>query len=322
MNEKSSSGRPRRGSLDASEQSSARPLKSGAGKASDKRWHRQKPGGHDSAGRQGRPGRQSRLGNAGRKGRNTSGFAPGETEQHIFGLHAAEFALRNKRRKILEILATENAERKLADVITPLDVPVTRVTPRELDKKVGSDTVHQGIVVQVAPLATFDLADLTELGVVSRQPVVILDQVTDPHNVGAVLRSCAVFGASGLVMTQRHSPPLGGSLAKAASGALDLMPVCLVQNLAAAIGELKGQKFTVIGLDGTGDHRLLEEGLRDVADQPVAIALGAEGKGLRELTRQSCDELCRIGGDGAIASLNVSNAAAVALHLAAMLRRG
>lgn len=248
-----------------------------------------------------------------------------EADHILYGLHAVEFALLNPKRTISMIWATENAERKLASAISSRNLSVTRITPRDLDKKLGSDTVHQGIALEVSQLAPATLEDVAEKAFATGHPIVLLDQVTDPHNVGAVLRSGAVFGAAGLIMTQRHSPPLGGTLAKAASGALDLLPVCLVQNLAAAISELKRQAFPIIGLDGTAEHRLLEDGLtgqRDLnRDQPVVLALGAEGKGLRERTRDLCDELCRIGGDGPIASLNVSNAAAIALHLAAMRRR-
>jgi 23S rRNA (guanosine2251-2'-O)-methyltransferase len=243
-------------------------------------------------------------------------------DNYIYGLHAAEFALKNEARRIEAIWATENAERKLSAAIDARKLSVERVSPRDLDKRVGPDAVHQGVVLHVSPLNLAELDDIAEKACASGLPIILLDQVTDPHNVGAVLRSGAVFGAAGLIMTQRHSPPLGGSLAKAASGALDLMPICLVQNLSKAITELKRQSFPVIGLDGTGENRLLEDGLADHSGRPVVVALGAEGKGLRELTRQSCDELCRIGGDGPIASLNVSNAAAVALHLAAMGRRG
>lgn len=242
-------------------------------------------------------------------------------DPYIYGLHAAEFALRHEKREVTAIWATENAEHKLSDAIGLRNLSVLRVSPRDLDRRVGADTVHQGIVLQVEPLATCDLDDIAELAVASRHPIVLLDQVTDPHNVGAILRSGAVFGAAGVVMTQRHSPPLGGTLAKTASGALDLMPICLVQNLAKAIDALQRQAFSVIGLDGTGEHRLLENGLSDRSGQSIVLALGAEGRGLRALTRESCDEICRIGGDGQIASLNVSNAAAIALHLAAMERR-
>jgi 23S rRNA (guanosine2251-2'-O)-methyltransferase len=256
-----------------------------------------------------------------RRPQGAPGASANSVDNYIYGLHAAEFALKNEARRIEAIWATENAERKLTEVIGARNISVERVSPRDLDKRVGPDAVHQGIVLHVSPLDVATLDDITEKAYSSGLPIILLDQVTDPHNVGAVLRSGAVFGAAGLIMTQRHSPPLGGVLAKAASGALELMPVCLVQNLAKAIAEMKRQSFPVIGLDGTEDHRLLEDGLADLGGKPAVLALGAEGKGLRELTRESCDELCRIGGDGPIASLNVSNAAAIALHLGAMGRR-
>ena len=257
--------------------------------------------------------RRDKAGPAGRRQQTT--------DQYIYGLHAVEFALKHPARGIQAIWATENAERKLIEAIAVRPISVSRATPRDLDRLVGVDAVHQGIVVEVAPLPTVELTDIAETAIETDRPIILLDQVTDPHNAGAVLRSGAVFGAAGVIMTQRHSPALGGALAKAASGALDLMPICLVQNLAKTVTELKQQSFTVIGLDAGSDNRLLEDGLAERHGKPLVLALGAEGKGLRELTRQSCNELCRIGGDGPIASLNVSNAAAIALHLAAMQRR-
>jgi len=153
----------------------------------------------------------------------------------IFGLHAAAFALDNPNRRIKAIHVTENAERRLGDAVDRHRQLVVRASPRELDRRLGPDTVHQGVVLDVEPLEPESLASLTASAREKATPIIILDQVTDPHNVGAVLRSAAVFGAAGIVMTHRHSPPLGGALAKAASGALELTPVCLVRNLADAI---------------------------------------------------------------------------------------
>lgn len=232
----------------------------------------------------------------------------------LYGVHAVEAALRNADRPVLRLAMTENAERRLADAIAARHVTPERVSPRDLDRLLGADTVHQGILLETEPLPEpdiFELAARSEAG-----PIVVLDQVTDPHNVGAILRSAAVFGASGVVMTRRHSPPLDGTLAKSASGALELVPVALVQNLSRSIAELKEHGCTILGLDGEAEHTIEEETFSD----RVALVLGAEGKGLRELTRQSCDKLVRITTSGPIGSLNVSNAAAISLHFAAWKR--
>ena len=234
----------------------------------------------------------------------------------IFGVHAVEAALSNPRRAITKVYLTENAERRLQSVLSARRLAHERVLPRELDRKLGPDTVHQGAMLEAEPLPEPTLEDLAAVG--SGRPIVVLDKDTDPHNVGAILRSAAVFGAAGLVMTRRHSPPLGGALAKAASGALEHVPVALVQNLARALSELKDLDVILVGLDGSASDPL------ETLAWPVqtALVLGAEGKGLRELTRASCDRLCRIATDGPLGSLNVSNAAAVALHLAATRRLG
>ena len=233
----------------------------------------------------------------------------------LYGIHAVEAALRNDARKVLRLLMTENAENRLAEAVSARQTAPERVSPRELDRLLGEDTVHQGVLLETEPLDEPDIATLAERA--ETGPLVILDQVTDPHNVGAILRSAAVFGAAGLVMTRRHSPPLDGALAKSASGALELVPVALVPNLARAIAELKEHYCTTLGLDGDAD-KLIE-------DEPftgrVALILGAEGKGLRELSRNSCDRLVRIATCGPIGSLNVSNAAAISLHHAAWKRR-
>lgn len=234
----------------------------------------------------------------------------------LFGVHAVQAALTNPAREILSISLTENAELRLEEALATRRLPVTRVSPRDLDKLLGADTVHQGMMIEVAPLPEPSLDDLAEAAAAGN-PIVVLDQVTDPHNAGAVLRSAAVFGASGLIMTRRHSPPLNGTLAKSASGALELVPIHLAQNLARTLEDLKSRGVTLLGLDGTAEHAIEDETFAG----PCALVLGAEGKGLRQLTCELCHRLVRISARGPLASLNVSNAAAVALHLAAMKRR-
>jgi 23S rRNA (guanosine2251-2'-O)-methyltransferase len=240
----------------------------------------------------------------------------GEGPLRLFGVHAVEAALANPARAILRLMATENGEHRLQEAIAKRGAAVESASPRDLDNILGPDTVHQGVMLETEPLPEPTVEDLAERAVAGG-PLVILDHVTDPHNVGAVLRSCAVFGASGLVMTRRHSPPMNGVLAKSASGALELVPVALVQNLARTMAELEAQGIRLVGLDGEAEARLEDESFAG----PCAIVLGAEGRGLRDLTRETCDRLVRITTEGPIASLNVSNAAAVALHMAVM-RRG
>ena len=242
----------------------------------------------------------------------------------IFGIHAVEAALANPARVIRRALMTENAENRLQPHIVRLGLAVERASPQDLDRLLGADTVHQGALLECEPLPEPDLADLV-LGAegdaaahLGPALLLVLDQVTDPHNVGAVLRSAAVFGASGVVMTRRNSPPLSGALAKAASGALELVRVARIPNLSQGLAVLEEMGVQRIGLDGAATLDL--EDAPGLAG-PVALVLGAEGRGLRELTRTTCDVLCRIGTPGPLASLNVSNAAAVGLHIAARARR-
>ncbi len=236
----------------------------------------------------------------------------------LYGLHAVEAALNNEARSINKLMMTENAENKLADLVAKRGVPPQRVTPRDLDRLLGPDTVHQGVMLETVPLEEPELIDLAEIAAGGGGPVILLDQVTDPHNVGAVLRSAAVFGAAGVVMTRRNSPPLNGTLAKSASGALELVPVVLAQNLSGALNDLRDAGFTILALDGEADTLLEDEPLTGA----IALVFGAEGKGLRQLTRTTSDRLVKIATGGSLNSLNVSNAAAIALHLAAMRRRG
>lgn len=247
-----------------------------------------------------------------------SGRIPEPDATHIlYGIHALGAALANPERCIHRLWLTENAERRLADILRGRDFAIERVSPKELDRRLGADTVHQGAAAEVDPLPDRLLDPASFASTEPTGPLLLLDQITDPHNVGAILRSAAVFGAAGLVMPRRHSPPLGGTLAKAASGALEYVPIYLVQNLAASMHTLAESGLRIVGLDGDAPDLIEDIPL----EGPVALALGAEGKGLRQRTRENCHGLCRIGAADAMASLNVSNAAAVALHLAAMRRR-
>jgi 23S rRNA (guanosine2251-2'-O)-methyltransferase len=216
-------------------------------------------------------------------------------------------ALANPARRVQRLWATENAARRLAASGMRLPVEPERVRPDALAARLGADAVHQGLLAEADPLPAPDLDDIARDGI-----VLVLDQVTDPHNVGAILRSAAAFDVAALVTTARHSPEATGVLAKAASGALEHVPIAVVPNLARALARLKEIGFHLVGLDSSGDIDLAAATLR----KPLALVLGAEGKGLRQLTRASCDEVARLALPGAIKSLNVSNAAALALYIA------
>jgi 23S rRNA (guanosine2251-2'-O)-methyltransferase len=263
----------------------------------------------------GRPGARGGKPGGGRSAPSRGSAPVDDGIVRLFGSHAVEAALRNPQRRVKRLLATENAERRLADVIAAKGVEIDRATPGDLDHLLGADTVHQGLLLEAEPLPEPTIDDLVERAATSG-PLVLLDHVTDPHNAGAVLRSAAAFGAAGLIFTRRHSPPLNGVLAKSASGALDLVPVLPVQNLARTMLDLKAAGFRLIGLEGSSDTKLESETFSGLS----ALVLGAEGKGLRELTQETCDVLVSITTGGPLASLNVSNAAAVALHWAAYRR--
>ena len=227
---------------------------------------------------------------------------------YLYGLHTVRAALDNKARQITSMKATRNALMRLEiaeDAALPF--PLEMVTPQEIDRLLGDDAVHQGVLLESAPLKPRPLSDLGDTHL-----LVILDQVTDPHNAGAIMRSAVAFGAGALVTTQRHSPQESGVLAKAASGALEMIDHIEVRNLAAAIEEIKAQGFVTIGLDSEGPMPI-EAGL---SGSRIALVLGAEGKGLRQKTRETVDTLVRLDMPGAIKSLNVSNATAIALYAA------
>src|SRR5215470_9676891 len=224
----------------------------------------------------------------------------------LYGWHTVKEALANPKRRFHRLLATENALHRLAEEgITPKLEP-TLVRPEEIAAELGPDAVHQGLLAEADPLPSPALDKMTPAGI-----LLVLDQITDPHNVGAILRSAAAFAATGVVMTARHSPEATGVLAKAASGALEHVPIITVTNLARALDTLKQKNVLVVGLDSSGDADLATLPLR----APLALVLGAEGKGLRQLTRTTCDHVARLDMPGAIKSLNVSNATALALYI-------
>jgi len=227
----------------------------------------------------------------------------------IYGFHSVAAALRAPRRKLIRLYATPAAAERLRADIAARGVETVILSNEEIARRAPREAVHQGVLLEARPLAPIDISDLPERGL-----VVVLDQVTDPHNVGAILRSAAAFAVDALVTTQRHSPEFTGALAKSASGGLEHVAICSVANLARAMGEMGEMGYLRVGLDSEGP-RTLEA---SVLSRPLALVLGAEGKGLRRLTRENCDIVARLDMPGAIKSLNVSNACAVALAIATM----
>jgi 23S rRNA (guanosine2251-2'-O)-methyltransferase len=216
-------------------------------------------------------------------------------------------ALENPARQVRRLYLTENAARRLADEGVALPVTPERVRPDAIAARLPPDAVHQGLLAEADPLPAPELEEIEPTGI-----VLALDQITDPHNVGAILRTAAGFGVAAVVTTARHSPQATGVLAKSASGALEFVPIVTVQNLARALAGLKERGYLLLGLDSTGEADLGELPIR----APLALVLGAEGKGLRQLTRATCDRVVRLDLPGRIKSLNVSNAAALALYVA------
>ena len=228
-----------------------------------------------------------------------------EADDLLYGVHTVVEALANPARKHVKLYVTKNGLDRLGDAIAQSGLEPEMKMPAELDRLVGSDAVHQGIVLETKPLSQPYLHNIPREGV-----VIMLDQVTDPHNVGAIMRSCAAFNVTALVTTARHSAEMNGVLFKAASGATEHVPFVKVTNLARAMAELKEYGFRIVGLDSEADQPIEAE----AGKAPLALVMGAEGKGLRQLTRESCDAVVRLDLPGAIKSLNVSNAAALALY--------
>ena len=234
----------------------------------------------------------------------------------LFGLHAVRDALVNPAREKLQLVLTKNAYDKLADAVAISGMTADLVEPRQFDVPIDPGSVHQGAALEVRPLNWGKLADVCISG--KGGPLVVcLDRVTDPHNVGAVLRSAEVFGARAVIAPRHHSAPETGALAKTASGSLERQPYLRVANLADSMVELREMGFHLIGLDGDGTMTLAEA-LAGAGSRAVALVLGAEGPGLRDKTRDTCDVIARIPFVGDFGSLNVSNAAAVGLYAAAM----
>ncbi|MDB5380333.1 MAG: methyltransferase [Rubritepida sp.] len=233
----------------------------------------------------------------------------GEAGSWLYGLHAVSAALANPERRLRRLLVTRTAEQELAERFSPpwRVVPELVERPR-LDTLLPPDAIHQGAALLAEALDPPPLDKLLEQ---TTGPVLVLDQVTDPRNVGAILRSAAAFGAAAIVVQDRHAPQETGLLARAASGALEVVPILREVNLARALEALKKAGLWVVGLEAAGPVTLAQSGL---TGRRVALVLGAEGEGMRRLTRESCDELVRLPIKAAMESLNVSAAAAVALY--------
>jgi 23S rRNA (guanosine2251-2'-O)-methyltransferase len=228
----------------------------------------------------------------------------------FWGRHAVIAALGNPNRNLRKLIATHEA----ADALDlPAGLPVTYADVADLGRMVPSDAPHQGLVLELDPLEDMWLDELLIAGKDDNRPLLILDQVTDPHNVGAILRSAAAFNALGIITQDRHAPPESGALARAASGALEIVPWVRVVNLARALDEIGDADYWRIGLAGEGSRTLGEA----MGPQRLAFVLGAEGDGMRQNTAAHCDELARLPISSNVESLNVSNAAAIALYAAA-----
>jgi 23S rRNA (guanosine2251-2'-O)-methyltransferase len=249
----------------------------------------------------------------GRAGRMQGGRGSGRAstgQVRLWGRHAVEAALLNPARQHRKLWATREGVASLGGELPP-DFPVEYADTPDLDRLVARDAPHQGLVLECAALEDIHLDEV--LGGDTARPIVVLDQVTDPHNLGAVMRSAAAFGAAALVTQDRHAPPEGGVVAKAASGALEVVPWVRVVNLARALEDIAEAGYWRIGLAGEAEATLAEA----LPAGPVALVLGAEGPGMRHNISAHCDALARLPIGDAVESLNVSNAAAVALYAVA-----
>lgn len=233
----------------------------------------------------------------------------GDPARFLWGVHAVRAALANPARRCRRLLVTAQARESVADIL-PATLAVDMLDRQALDALLP-DAVHQGVALEIEPLDEPDLEDVLE-SVAPDAPLLllVLDQVTDPHNVGAILRSSAAFGAAAMIVQERHSPPVTGTLAKSASGGVEIVPMVRVTNLARALDRLREAGVFCLGFDSEAERDLhaIDPGAR------VALVMGAEGPGLRRLTRERCDMMAKLPTQGPVASLNVSNAAAIALY--------
>lgn len=259
----------------------------------------------DAQGKRALRGRAGRMQGGRGSGRASTGAA------RLWGRHAVEAALMNPERRHRKLWATREGIETL-DGELPADFPVEWASPADLARLVARDAPHQGLVLDCDMLPDIYLSDVLD-GDPAR-PLVVLDQVTDPHNVGAIMRSAAAFDACAVVTQDRHAPPESGTLAKSASGALEIVPWVRVVNLARALDEIAEAGYWRIGLAGEAQATLAEA----LPAGPVALILGAEGEGMRHNIAQHCDALARLPISAAMESLNVSNAAAIALYAASV----
>jgi 23S rRNA (guanosine2251-2'-O)-methyltransferase len=248
-----------------------------------------------------------------RKGHRPS--KPSDGRPRFWGRHAVEAALANPERTVRKLWGTREA---VGQLDLPKDLTVVFAEVADLGRMVPGDAPHQGLVAEVDPLEDIWLGDLLAQGADDERPLIVLDQVTDPHNVGAILRSAAAFDALGIVTQDRHAPPESGTVARAASGGLELVPWIRVVNLARALDEIGDAGFWRIGLTGEADQTLDQA----MGSAKIALVLGAEGEGLRQNTEAHCDQLARLPISSRVESLNVSNAAAIALYAAATRKGG
>jgi 23S rRNA (guanosine2251-2'-O)-methyltransferase len=239
---------------------------------------------------------------------------PHDGRPRFWGRHAVYAALDNPERRVRKLWGTRE---EIGKIVIPKDLPIVFADSADLGRMVPGDAPHQGLVIEVDPLEDIWLGDLLLEGKDNNRPLLVLDQVTDPHNVGAILRSAAAFDALAIITQDRHAPPESGTVARAASGALELVPWVRVVNLSRALDEISDAGYWRIGLTGEADETLDQA----LGAPKVALVLGAEGEGMRQNTEAHCDQLAKLPISGQVESLNVSNAAAIALY-AAVTRQG